>query len=63
MLAQSQTNARGHLFKLLHNLSKINVQKHLFSNRIVSILNDLPVNAIQAKTVKNVERQLDLAYF
>ena len=36
------------------------MQKNILSNRIVFMWNDFPVNAIQAKTVKNFERQLDL---
>ena len=51
-------DARGHQFKLQHNINELSRRKHFFTNRIASMWNDLPDNLLQAKQIKDFEKRL-----
>ena len=49
---------RGHNNKLRKHICKINERNNYFSNRVVDVLNNLPQEAVSAKSVR-VEIALD----
>jgi len=58
-LAGNTHGTRGHKYKLRHNNSRLNVRKHFFTNRIVTMWNDLPGSIVEAKNVQTFEARLD----
>ena len=60
ILSTHQHYTRGHHLKLQHRHSKLELRKHFYSNRVTTMWNDLPKTVINAKTIKEFEKQLDL---
>ena len=42
--------SRGHHLRLVIPLTKLNIRKNFFSNRIVAVWNSLPISIVSAET-------------
>ena len=58
-LAQEEGRTRGHRFKIKKVLSKKDVRRHRFSQRIVDAWNSLPSDVVEAKSVATFKIRLD----
>ena len=54
----TNNNLRGHPYKLSVPLTKTNIQKFHFSNRIVSVWNSLPTNVVTSPSTFSFKRQI-----
>ena len=54
----TNSNLRGHQFKLSVPLTKTNIQKFHFSNRIVSVWNSLPAHLVASTSTFSFKRQI-----
>ena len=52
--------SRSHPLKLNVNFSRLDIRQNFFSQRIVSVWNDLPVTCVEACDVSSFKRALDL---
>jgi len=52
-------STRGHQYKLKKQRSRLENQKNLFSNRIVTEWNKLPAHVVDAETVVTFKNRLD----
>ena len=55
----SQYNLRGHNLKLLKKRSRLEVRKHFFSQRTVSVWNSLPKQVVNAESVNGFKNAYD----
>jgi ribonuclease P/MRP protein subunit RPP40 len=53
------TITRGHRFKLAHSHTHLDIRKHFFTNRVVSLWNELSDDVISAQTVNSFKNKLD----
>ena len=49
---------RGHDYKLFLNFSRLNVHKHFFGERIVTVWNNLECNVIDFSSIKRFKASL-----
>ena len=54
----NQMNTRGHRYKLLLNISRINCHKYHFCNRVIKPWNDLPNDVINSESVDQFKQRL-----
>ena len=54
---------RGHSFKLMVPVSRINCRLNFFSVRVINVWNSLPDNVVSARTVVNFTRSLQVINF
>ena len=62
----SNTNTRGHPFKLTIPLTRTNLRKYFFSSRVIPIWNSLPANIVNASTSSLLKKLIsghDLSLF
>ena len=52
-------NLRGHPLKLTVPLAKSNIQKHLFSHRVIPIWNSLPSQVVLAPSTVSFKKQIN----
>jgi len=50
---------RGHGLKLYEQYNRLNIMKHLFSQRVLIALNALPSSVVDATSVNSLKRNLD----
>jgi ribonuclease P/MRP protein subunit RPP40 len=53
------TITRGHRFKLAHSHTHLDKRKYFFTNRVVSLWNDLSDDVVSAQTVNSFKSKLD----
>ena len=58
--AHSTRISRGHSHKLAVNFSRLDIRQHFFSQRVVSVWNDLPKSCVEADSVTSFKHALDL---
>ena len=51
--------SRGHSLKLIKNLSRLEIRKTYFTQRIINLWNELPEHAVAATTVEAFKGRLD----
>ena len=56
---RSQSELRGHDFKLFKQRFNTNTGKHMFSNRVVDYWNSLPQDVVSSTTVLNFKVKID----
>jgi len=54
----SRPTTRGHDYKLFLNFSRLNVRKHCFSDRIVTVWNNLECSVIDFSSIKRFKMSL-----
>ena len=55
---RTNSTTRGHDYKLFLAYSRLNVRKHFFSERVVSVWNNLENNVINFSNIKCFKRSL-----
>ena len=55
----SSSNTRGHDFRLVGNVSALNIRHRFFTERIISKWNSLPHEVVSAPTLNSFKSQLD----
>jgi len=50
---RASSTTRGHDYKLFLNFSRLNVRKHFFSERIVTVWNNLECSIIDFSSIKS----------
>ena len=53
------TRTRGHLLKLRTGISRLNVRKYFFSQRIVTLWNSLPEEVVTPPSINSFKARLD----
>ena len=59
LFTKCTTDLRGHSKELFATRAKKDIGKYHFTNRVVTIWNDLPENVVKSKTIEDFERALD----
>jgi len=54
------TELRGHSLKLYKKSSRLELRKHVFSQRIVDHWNKLPDDVVSAATISSFKKRLDI---
>ena len=55
----SISNTRGNMFKMQLTLTRYNIQKHFFSNRLIALWNSLPNIVVSAVSTNMFKNRLD----
>ena len=58
-LKRASSSTRGHSMKLFQERSRLDIRKHSFRNRIVSVWNSLPEEVVTAPTLNSFKNRLD----
>ncbi len=58
-LPRSTGPTRGHNFKLYQQRASKDIRKHYFTNRVVKIWNNLPVDVVNAPSINSFKNRLD----
>ena len=59
---KASSSLRGHEKKIFKERSKTKIRKNFFTQRVVSLWNNLPAPVVNAPSVKSFERRLDKAW-
>jgi ribosome-associated toxin RatA of RatAB toxin-antitoxin module len=53
------SRTRGHKYKIIKASSRLDIRKYFFSQRVVNVWNELPVNVVEAESLNCFKNRLD----